>query len=58
MLLHGFFKIDTWNSLGCYMELSKLLHGFVKVATWIRLSCYMALSEYFSPFSKQNQAEV
>ena len=29
MLLHGFVRIDTWNSLGCYMDLSKLLHGFV-----------------------------
>ena len=39
ILLHGFVKIDTCTSIGCYMDLSKLLHmdllktlhGLVKV---------------------------
>ena len=53
-LLNGFFKIDTWISLSCYMDLSKLLHGFVKVVSWICQSCFI----FFSPFAKQNQAEV
>ena len=34
-LFVGFIKIDTWISLKCYMDLSKLLQGFVKVVTWI-----------------------
>ena len=29
---NGFVKVDTWVSLSCYMDLSKLLLGFVKVA--------------------------
>ena len=53
-LLHGFVKIDTKISLSCHMDLSKLLHGFALVVTRICLSCFM----YFSPFAKQNQAEV
>ena len=36
------------------MDFSTLLHGFFKVATWIFQSCSM----FFSPFAKQNQAEV
>ena len=36
--LNGFVKVDTWVSLSCYMDLSKLLHRFVKVVL------------YFSPF--------
>ena len=52
--LHGFVKIDTWISLICYMAVSKLPYGFVKLVTWIGQSCFM----YFSPFAKQNQAEV
>ena len=34
----GFVKIDTWISISCYMDLSKLLHG---------QSCYMDLSILF-----------
>ena len=48
-LLHGFVKIDTWISLSCYMDLSKLkhgfldlLHGFVNIDTLlISLICYL-----------------
>ena len=43
-LLQGFVKIETWISLSCYMDLSKLihgfselLHGFVKVGLCISL---------------------
>ena len=47
-LLHGFVKIDTWISLSCYMDLSKLLqmdllkllHGFVKVV--LCFSCHLS----------------
>ena len=53
-LLHGFVKIDTKISLSCHMDLSKLLHGFALVVTRI---C-PTVSVYFSPFAKQNQAEV
>ena len=28
-LLHGLVKINTWISLSCYMDLSKLLHGYL-----------------------------
>ena len=28
-LLHGFFIIDTWISLGCDMDFSKLIHEFI-----------------------------
>ena len=40
---HGFVKSDTWISLSCYMDLSKLSHGFVKIHIWISLSSYMDL---------------
>ena len=29
--LYGFVKNDTWISLSCYLDLSKLIHGFAKV---------------------------
>ena len=48
------FKVVTWISLKCYMDLSKLLHGFVKVVTWICQICFM----YYSHLAKKNQAEV
>ena len=47
-------QIDTWISISCNVDLSKLKHGFVKVVTWICHTCSM----YFSPFAKQNKAEV
>ena len=34
-LLHEMVIIDTWISLSCYMDLSKLIFGF----TWICQSC-------------------
>ena len=34
-LLHGFVKIDTWISLSCYVDLSKLLNVFVNFVTQI-----------------------
>ena len=52
--LHGFFKFDIWISQSCYMDFSKLIHEFVRVAPWICKRC----SIYFSPFAKQNKAEV
>ena len=33
--IHGFVKINTWISLSCFMDLSKLPHEFVKVFLWI-----------------------
>ena len=37
-----------------WLDLSKLLNGFLKIDTYICQSCFMC----FSPFAKQNQAEV
>ena len=45
------FRIDTWISLCCYMDLLKLLCGFV-ARMW--QNCNM----YFSPLAKQNWADV
>ena len=28
-LLNGFVKIDTWISLSCHLDFSKLIHGFL-----------------------------
>ena len=50
----GFVKVDTWISLDCYMDLSKLVQLFDKVVTWICQSC----SLFILPFAEQNQAEV
>ena len=70
-LLHGLVKIDTWGfsmwlygfvknhlriSLSSYMDLSKFINGFHQVVTWICQN--QSWSLYFSPFAKQNQAEV
>ena len=64
--LHRSVKIDTWISLSSLMNLSmdliKLLHGFRKIDTGIdtgvvKLIC-QSCPMYFSPFAKQNQAEV
>ena len=49
----GFYKVVRWNSLS-YMDLSNFLYGFVKFFTWICQTCCM----FFSPFVKQNEAEV
>ena len=54
MLFNVFVKIDTWISLRCYMDLSKLLHGFVKDVTQICQTCSM----FLSPFAKHNQAKI
>ena len=55
------YWVVTWNCQNCFVDfvscdmyLSKLIYGFLKVASWICQSCSM----YFSPFVKQNQAEV
>ena len=34
-LSHGFVKIDTWISLSCDMDLSKLIHRYLLVVIWI-----------------------
>ena len=47
-MIHGFFWVVTWNCQNWYMDLLKLLRGFVP--------CICSM--YFSPFAKQNQAEV
>ena len=66
-LTHGFVKIDAWISLSCYMDLSTLMHWFLEGVKWILLLCAFvkvvmwicqSCSFYFSPFAKQNQAEV
>ena len=33
-LSNGFVKIDTWISLSCSMDFSKLIHRFLLVVTW------------------------
>ena len=43
LLSHGFVKIDTWISLCCYMDFSKLIHGFNEIVTWICQSCNVDL---------------
>ena len=58
-MLHGYLEVflrgfETIDSLSFYMDFPKLQHGFVKVVSWILQSC----SLFFSPFAKQNQAEV
>jgi len=42
------------------MDFAKLLHGFVKFVVWICQICSVDLSKlfFFSPFAKENQAEV
>ena len=64
--LEATFKILLWNKLfksnqmwrhkyGFYRtQMSHSVPGFVRVDSWICQSCSM----YFSPFAKQNQAEV
>ena len=58
-LLHGIVQIDTWISLSCYMDLSKLIHQFLLVVTrifkinaLISLSCNMDLSKMLHGFVK------
>ena len=53
-LLHGFVEIDRWTSLNYYMDLSNLIHGKMEVLPGL----VKVVRIEFSPFAKQNQAEV
>ena len=37
-MLHGFVKIDTWISVSCYKDFSKLFHGFLFKSFYMDLS--------------------
>jgi len=60
-------ELNCWICQSWYVDLLKFLRVFGKVLTWICRCCYMNLFKgccmdllyiYFSPFAKQNQAEV
>ena len=48
----GFVKVDTWISLGCYMDFSKMLHVFLYIVTWICQNRYMHIYRLLYGFVK------